>query len=94
MDVNHSIKEWLPARAKTLIIAGPCSVESEAQMLETAEGIAATGMASALRGGVWKPRTKPGSFEGIGVPALEWLKNAGDKVNLPVDNILQWREVD
>ena len=84
MDVNHSIKEWLPARAKTLIIAGPCSVESEAQMLQTAEGIAATGMASALRGGVWKPRTKPGSFEGIGVPALEWLKNAGDKVNLPV----------
>ncbi|MGB0177470.1 MAG: chorismate mutase, partial [Owenweeksia sp.] len=84
MAKPYSIDNWLPAKAKPLVIAGPCSVESEEQMLETAHGIASTGQVSALRGGVWKPRTKPGSFEGIGAPALQWLKQAGKETNLPV----------
>ncbi|MEQ9263172.1 MAG: chorismate mutase [Owenweeksia sp.] len=84
MDVLHPFNTWLPLKGKTLVIAGPCSVESEEQMLKTARGIATSNIASALRGGVWKPRTKPGSFEGIGVPALHWLKQAGNEVNLPV----------
>ncbi len=80
----QAIEDWLPARAKPLIIAGPCSVEREAQMLLTAKELASLGVVSALRGGVWKPRTQPGSFEGMGLPALDWLKNAGRETGLPV----------
>ncbi len=76
---------WLKGTQNApLLVAGPCSVESEEQMLETAKQLADTGMISALRGGVWKPRTKPGSFEGIGSPALKWLKAAGEATHLPV----------
>lgn len=55
-----------------VIIAGPCSAESREQVLETARGLAAAGV-KAFRAGVWKPRTKPGSFEGVGEEALAWL---------------------
>ena len=58
-----------------LYIAGPCSAESREQILTTARDIAAAGI-NILRAGVWKPRTKPGSFEGIGSEALEWLHEA------------------
>ncbi len=68
---------------KTFLIAGPCSVESEEQIMQTALGLADCGV-NVLRGGVWKPRTRPGSFEGVGVEALPWIKNAGKEANLPV----------
>lgn len=85
MSVNKGyIENWFKSKDKPLLIAGPCSVESEEQMLTTAQQIADTGLAHALRGGVWKPRTKPGSFEGIGVPALKWIKDAGIQTGLPV----------
>lgn len=58
------------------MIAGPCSAESEAQVLAAATGIAATGAAQVLRAGLWKPRTRPGAFEGMGVVALPWLAQA------------------
>lgn len=83
MDLKP-LEDWLPAKQQPLLIAGPCSVESERQMLETAQRIAHHKIASALRGGVWKPRTQPGSFEGIGSPALSWLKKAGQATGLPV----------
>ena len=75
---------WMKAGSLPYVIAGPCSVESESQIMRAAAGIAGTGMASAIRGGVWKPRTSPGNFEGIGIPALGWLKQAGIEYNLPV----------
>jgi chorismate mutase len=79
------IKEWLPTNSsQPLLIAGPCSVESEEQMQNTAKLLAQNPAIRALRGGVWKPRTKPGSFEGIGKPALQWLKMAGTETGLPV----------
>ncbi len=78
------LHNWLGIESAPLLIAGPCSVESEEQMMSTAREIAATKLASALRGGVWKPRTKPGTFEGIGLPALKWLKQAGRETSLPV----------
>lgn len=86
MDTKNADKlsNWLPKQKEPFLIAGPCSVESENQMMTTANQIASKNIASVLRGGVWKPRTKPGSFEGIGVPALQWLRQAGDEVNLPV----------
>lgn len=65
------------------VVAGPCSAESRTQMMETAAGLAAHRL-SALRAGVWKPRTRPGSFEGSGSRGLEWLKRAGDSIGVPV----------
>ena len=56
------------------IIAGPCSVESREQLRETTEALAKTGQVSLIRAGVWKPRTRPGSFEGLGEPALWWMQ--------------------
>ena len=53
-----------------IYIAGPCSAESREQLLAAASGVAEAGVAI-LRAGVWKPRTKPGSFEGVGTEALE-----------------------
>lgn len=76
--------DWMMSGPVPYLIAGPCSVESESQIMSTAEAIAATGLASVLRGGVWKPRTNPGNFEGIGSPALHWLKQAGEAHNMPV----------
>lgn len=55
-----------------IVMAGPCSAESEQQVLSTARQLAAEGI-KIYRAGVWKPRTKPGGFEGIGAPALTWL---------------------
>lgn len=67
-----------------LLIAGPCSVESEEQIYEAARLLARNPAIKALRGGIWKPRTMPGSFEGIGAQALPWLKKAGLAAGLPV----------
>lgn len=56
-----------------MIIAGPCSAETREQVLDTARQLAANGV-KIFRAGIWKPRTKPGGFEGVGVEGLEWLK--------------------
>ena len=58
---------------RPLIISGPCSAETEEQMMTTAKELAATGI-KIFRAGVWKPRTKPGGFEGAGTDALKWLQ--------------------
>lgn len=58
---------------KPFLIAGPCSAESPAQLLHTAKGIAANYPNAIFRAGVWKPRTRPGSFEGVGEESLVWL---------------------
>lgn len=81
----QNILDWFdqPAHAP-LLIAGPCSVESPEQIMETAQQLAATTPISLLRGGVWKPRTKPGSFEGVGAEAMRWLIDAGKAINTPV----------
>ena len=57
---------------RPLVIAGPCSAESEEQLLETAKQLAAIGV-KIFRAGIWKPRTKPGGFEGVGEPGLKWM---------------------
>ena len=69
---------------RPLIIAGPCSAESEEQLLSTAQALAATGKVDILRAGIWKPRTKPGTFEGAGVEALPWLAKAREMTGLAV----------
>ena len=74
---------WLIHRAGKCLVAGPCSVESEEQILGTAKELVPSDV-TLLRGGIWKPRTRPGSFEGIGERGLSWLKRAGRATNLPV----------
>ena len=66
-----------------LIIAGPCSAETEEQVLSTARQLAATGI-KVFRAGIWKPRTKPGGFEGIGAEGLEWLKKVKAETGMKV----------
>lgn len=69
---------------RPLIISGPCSAETEAQVVQTATKLAATGKVDILRAGIWKPRTRPGSFEGIGTKGLPWLQQAKKESGLPV----------
>lgn len=75
---------------KPLVIAGPCSVESREQLLTTARELQAEGV-ELLRAGIWKPRTRPGSFEGVGQVGLEWMCEAreitGMKIATEVANV-------
>lgn len=69
---------------RPLIISGPCSAETEEQVLQTAKRLASTGKIDMLRAGIWKPRTRPGSFEGVGTKGLPWLQTAKKITGLPV----------
>jgi chorismate mutase len=69
---------------KPIIIAGPCSAETEHQVFETVKQLALIGKVDMLRAGIWKPRTRPGNFEGVGEIGLKWLVDAGKSINLPV----------
>lgn len=66
---------------KPLVIAGPCSAETEEQIMETATELAENGI-KIFRAGIWKPRTKPGGFEGVGVEGLEWMKEVKEKTGM------------
>ena len=81
----QSITSWMDQSTQSpLLISGPCSVESPEQVLVTAQQLKVHTPISLLRGGVWKPRTKPGSFEGVGAEAMQWLIDAGRAINTPV----------
>lgn len=80
--MNESMQKiW---NKRPIIISGPCSAETEEQVLETATRLSATGKVDMLRAGIWKPRTKPGMFEGIGTKALSWMANAKKATGLPI----------
>lgn len=66
---------------RPLVIAGPCSAETEEQVMETARRLTARGI-KIFRSGIWKPRTKPGGFEGIGVKGLNWLKRVHKELGM------------
>lgn len=68
---------------KPLIIAGPCSAETEEQVMETAGRLANKGI-KMFRAGIWKPRTKPGGFEGIGVEGIAWLQRVKKETGMYV----------
>ena len=78
------LKDWLNTGLEPLIIAGPCSAETEEQLISTAHLLAKTGKVSVLRAGIWKPRTRPGEFEGVGSIGLQWLKRAQEETGLLV----------
>lgn len=75
---------WPSLKDGLLIVAGPCSVESRIQLSETARRLAATGKVSIMRAGVWKPRSRPGQFEGKGAEALPWLSEIRRETGLAV----------
>jgi chorismate mutase len=78
---NAAQQAW---QKRPLIISGPCSAETEEQVIETAQRLAATGKVDMLRAGIWKPRTRPGTFEGVGTKGLAWLQQAKKLTGLPL----------
>ncbi|MDX9909188.1 MAG: chorismate mutase [Mariniphaga sp.] len=83
LEINP-IKEWLPHINNPLLIAGPCSLETEKQAIETAKLLAKDPRVFVYRGGVWKPRTRPGSFEGVGSVGLKWMQRIKQETGLYV----------
>jgi chorismate mutase len=79
-----SLENWLNYKSRPFIISGPCSAETEEQVLETAIHLSQIGQVSVFRAGIWKPRTRPGSFEGIGIPGLQWLRTVKKETELLV----------
>lgn len=75
LDLNNNIPK---------LIAGPCSAESLQQMLLTARQLKKAGRVDCFRAGIWKPRTRPGSFEGMGESGLEWLAEVKKETGLPI----------
>ncbi len=81
-QVNSRIDGLLKKRP--LIISGPCSAETREQVVGTASQLADTGMVDIIRAGIWKPRTRPGNFEGVGTKGLPWLQEVKQNTGLPV----------
>lgn len=82
LDLQPITLEGVPAE-RPLIIAGPCSAETEEQVMNTASLLANKGV-KIFRAGIWKPRTKPGGFEGIGVEGLAWMKQVKQETGMYV----------
>jgi chorismate mutase len=78
------LSDWLAVADKPFVIAGPCSAETEEQVMETAYGLAEIPQVKVFRAGVWKPRTRPGAFEGVGTPGLKWLHRVKNETGLLV----------
>jgi chorismate mutase len=76
--------EWLPVSPLPMVIAGPCSAETEEQIMETAFGVASIPQVKIFRAGIWKPRTRPGAFEGVGTKGLKWLQKVKQQTGLMV----------
>lgn len=81
--MEFRLNERIRKGSRPFIIAGPCSAETEQQVISTALALAQIPSVSMLRAGIWKPRTRPDSFEGVGESGLEWLIRAGKESGLP-----------
>jgi len=85
MAINLNIvplNKWLDIKESPLVISGPCSAESEGQILKTAKKIAQVPQVKIFRAGIWKPRTRPGLFEGVGEKGLTWLQKVKAQTGL------------
>ena len=78
----HSLHTWITKPEEPLIIAGPCGAESEVQVLQTAKELSEIKSLKLFRAGIWKPRTRPNSFEGVGEKGLVWLNQVQKAFNL------------
>ncbi len=83
MEINKLVLPGIEADERPIIIAGPCSAESREQVLNTAQQLAKNGV-RIFRAGIWKPRTKPGGFEGMGTAGLPWLKEVKQQTGMLV----------
>ncbi len=83
LDTNTYFTRLLARKGQPILIAGPCSAETEEQVMATARGLQALGNIDLFRAGIWKPRTRPGSFEGMGAAALPWLRRVKAETGLP-----------
>lgn len=83
MKIEKLVLPGIEASERPIIIAGPCSAESREQVLNTAQELAKNGV-KVFRAGIWKPRTKPGGFEGVGTVGLPWLKEVKQKTGMLV----------
>lgn len=83
MDIVPLYEWGMFTEPRPSVIAGPCSAESEEQVMETAAGLKRIGI-NVYRAGIWKPRTHPGSFEGVGTQGLEWLRKAKQEYGLKI----------
>jgi len=90
MDLESIILPGIDPK-RPIIIAGPCSAESEEQVMQTARGVAAQGI-KIFRAGIWKPRTKPGCFEGVGLAGLPWLKRVKAETGMYVTTEVATRD--
>lgn len=79
LDLKNTAKQY----KRPFLIAGPCSAETEEQVHSVAKDLAEKSTTAILRAGIWKPRTRPNSFEGVGEEGLNWLVDAGKKNGLP-----------
>ena len=82
MDHIVPLSDWLPNYQFPLVIAGPCSAETEEQVLKTAHELSKNKAVSVFRAGIWKPRTRPNAFEGVGLQGLPWLKKVKEETGL------------
>ena len=85
MEVNLNIEkfeDWIKPTVDHLLISGPCSAESEEQMLSTAKEIAKAFPNNIFRAGIWKPRTRPNAFEGVGSIGLEWMQTVKQETGM------------
>jgi len=78
------LSDWIKIEQRPLVIAGPCSAESEEQVLAIAKELKDSGKVDALRAGIWKPRTRPNTFEGVGLVGLPWMQKAKELTGLPI----------
>lgn len=76
------LDQWIKVDKHPLVISGPCSAESEDQLLEIANEVSKVPHVKIFRAGIWKPRTRPGSFEGVGEKGLQWLKRVKEETGL------------
>ncbi len=77
-----ALENWMPLHGQPLVISGPCSAESEKQVMQTAVEIAKIPLVKVFRSGIWKPRTRPHYFEGVGSKGLQWLQNVKSETGL------------
>jgi len=75
---------WNIKNKRPFLISGPCSAETEDQVMKVAQDLKSTGQIDLFRSGIWKPRTRPGAFEGVGDIGLQWLRRVKTELSLPV----------
>ena len=83
MENTPAMREWLNdfGLSHPLVIGGPCSAETEEQVMKIAHELKDTDV-TVYRPGIWKPRTRPGNFEGVGAIGLKWLQKAKEETGL------------